>query len=117
MTAKQRLAMAIFTATQWHSDHGSGVALLSLGSTFKIHSEEHRRIALADIDGNLAWCRTQPYDLESEFDPVVEINRLIHLRKLVVACAVGKAWLSDRENMALNEVLYCRGTLAWNATG
>ena len=101
------LAMALFTATQWHSDRTGGINLLSLGSTRKIHSEKHRAGCIAEITANLAYAETSEHP-EMKAEPA----RLRYLLATVQAADVGAEWLTDADNLRINETLYRAGALA-----
>ena len=98
----EQLAVAIYTANQWSAGSGDGVQLLSLGTTRKIHSEDHRRKALAEIDGNITYC--------TENDPD-ELTRLRDLRTLVETAEVGLEIIPHQTYFDITEGMYREGTL------
>jgi len=109
---QRRFARALHVANAWSSDQpGNGLALLSLGTTRRVHSEDHRRNALAEIDQNLAWNRSWTGTTDDVNDPARDIPALTALRKLVQDATIGVEWQSDTQNMLLNEELYQAGEL------
>ena len=113
MTGSQRrLTRALHVANCWSSDQpGNGLALLSLGTSRRIHSEEHRRKALAEIDANIAWNRIWSGTPDDVNDPTRDLPALEDLRQLVVDAAIGAEWLTDAQNMRFNNELYRAGEL------
>ena len=109
---QHRLTKALHVANCWSSDQpGNGLALLSLGTSRRIHSEEHRRKALAEIDADIAWNRAWTGTPDEANDPARDLPALEVLRKLVVDAAIGVEWLTDAQNMRFNEELYRAGEL------
>ena len=109
---QHRLTKALHVANCWSSDHpGNGLALLSLGTTRSIHSDDHRTMALAEIDRNIAWNRSWTGTPDGVNDPARDIPALEDLRKLVVDAAIGAEWLTDAQNMRFNDELYRAGEL------
>ncbi len=109
---QRRLTRALHTANCWSSDQmGNGLAMLSLGTTRRVHSEDHRTMALAEIDANIAWNREWTGNPDEVNDPTRDILALEDLRKLVVDAAIGEEWLTDAQNMRFNEELYQAGEL------
>lgn len=111
---EKSLTLALYTATQWHSDKaGNGLALLSLGSTRKVHTEEHRRQCISEINHNIEYVENR---MEFEQDESTgetaeelrehEVLQLEALRHLVEITTIGKEWLTDSDNMRFNEELY-----------
>ncbi len=113
MTGSQRrLTKALHVANCWSSDQpGNGLALLSLGTSRHIHTEEHRTEALAEIDANINWNRAWTGIPDGVNDPARDLPALEDLRKLVVDAAIGVEWLTDAQNMRFNEELYRSGEL------
>jgi hypothetical protein len=114
----KRIVLALFTCSQWWSSEGpNGHGLLSLGTTRKLHSEEHRTECLSNIDCDLAWLesRSKPPGLISsgEQDEIEhDIARLTDLRKLVADAVVGHEWMDYDKYFALSESLFQKGQLA-----
>jgi hypothetical protein len=104
----EQLVLAIHTANAWSADHGDGLQLLSLGTTRKIHSEDHRQKALAEIDGNIRW---MDGDGKADEDHDVTVENLRALRRMVEAAPVGHEWISDRDNLTIGERMYREGKL------
>jgi hypothetical protein len=100
---REQLALALWTCSQWWSDHEGGIGLLSLGTTGKIWSETHRERLLGEIDDDLRWCRVHG-------DPE-EIPRLEGLRGEVLRATLGEEWLSWGVYSEVVEGLYQRGLL------
>lgn len=114
---KRELAKAIHTANAWSSDQkGKSLALLQLGTTRRIHSEDHRIAYLLEIKDNRTCCQelvnrpTVTAHLD-EFDPEVEVRQLKALELLVKQAKIGREWLGDQENLRLQEELYQNGDL------
>jgi hypothetical protein len=101
------VARAIYTCTLWWSDTGISVSLLSLGTTYKLHTEAHRQQCLSCLTAEMAYCQNHP-DAEMRR----EFRHLSFLRDLVKAAAVGVAWISYAENDRRIEQLYQQGRLA-----
>jgi len=109
---QRRLTRALHTANAWSSDQpGSGLALLSLGTTRRVHSEDHRQKALAEIDANIAWNRSWTGTPDDVNEPDRDIPALTALRKLVQDATIGVEWQSDTQNMRFNKELYQAGEL------
>jgi len=109
---QRRLTQALHTANGWSSDQpGNGLALLSLGTTRRLHSDDHRRDALAEIDANVAWNRSWTGTPDHVNDPARDIPALEDLRKLVLDAAIGVEWLSDEQNRRFDDDLYRAGEL------
>ena len=109
---QRRMTKALHVANCWSSDQpGDGLSLLSLGTTRRVHSEDHRRKALAEIDRNIAWNRVWTGTPDGVNDPIRDIPALEDLRKLVVDAAIGAEWLTDSQNMRFNDELYRAGEL------
>ncbi len=107
-----RLTKALHVANCWSSDQpGNGLALLSLGTTRSIHSEDHRTKALAEIDRSIAWNRAWTGTPDAVNDPARDLPALENLRKLVVDAAIGEEWMTDAQNLRLAEELYLAGEL------
>lgn len=85
--------------------------MLSLSSTYTIHSEEHREGLLREIRSDID-CLFGPNfrDLSSEARRE-DIRRLVDLWELVRDAPVGFKWLSYEENCRLNDRLYEAGVL------
>ncbi len=114
MTArKRRLTIAIDTANNWSSDGQYGaVSLLSLGTTRKLHSEEHRSECLRCIELDIEWNRVyQPDGPDDVNQPARDIPRLEDLAALVRSMEIGHEWMSYDEYSRLNDVLFSRGEL------
>jgi len=115
----EQLAAAIFTANAWSADHGDGLQLLSLGTTRRIHSEDHRRKVLAEIDANIKWVDEDDDSIaadnaaadESGDDWQNDLANLRHLRLVVEQAVVGQEWLSDADNLQISEKMYREGRL------
>ena len=104
---QRRLTKALHVANCWSSDQpGNGLALLSVGTTRRIHSEDHRTMALAEIDRNIAWNRAWTGTPDEANDPIRDIPALEDLHKLVANAAIGAEWMSDAENLLFAEELY-----------
>lgn len=103
LTRRERLAVALQTAAEWHSDREGGINLLRLSSCRKVHSEEHRAGLVAEIKADMSYCIAR-----SDLD---EIRRLLDLWRFVKDARVGDEWLSDRENLRLNDRLYEEGVI------
>ncbi len=109
---QRRLTKALHVANCWSSDQpGNGLALLSLGTSRHIHTEEHRRKAIAEIDRNIAWNRVWTGTPDRVNDPARDIPALEDLRQLVVDAAIGAEWMSDAQCMRFTEELYQAGNL------
>ncbi len=109
---QRRLTKALHVANGWSSDQpGNGLALLSLGTTRRIHSADHRTEALAEIDRNIVWNRAWTGNSDGVNDPARDIPALEALRKLVVDAAIGVEWMSDAQNLRFTEELYQAGEL------
>ena len=109
---QRRLTKALHVANGWSSDQpGNGLALLSLGTTLRVHSEDHRTGALAEIDQNVAWNRAWTGTPDEVNDPIRDIPALEDLRKLVVDAAIGVEWMSDSQNLQFAVELYQAGEL------
>ena len=107
-----RLTRALHTANCWSSDQpGNGLALLSLGTSRWIHTEEHRRKALAEIDANIAWNRAWTGIPDEVNDPARDLPALEDLRQLVVDAAICVEWMSDAQCMRFTEEPYQAGEL------
>ncbi len=109
---KCRLIKALHVANGWSSDQpGNGLALLSLGTSRRIHSEDHRTKALAEIDADIAWNRAWTGTPDEVNNPARDIPALEDLRKLVMDAAIGAEWLTDAQNMRFNDESYRAGEL------
>ncbi len=109
---QRRLTKALYTANAWSSDQpGNGLAMLSLGTTRRIHAEDHRQQILAEIDANIAWNRSWTGTPDDVNDPARDMPALEDLRKLVQDATIGVEWQSDTQNMLFNEELYQAGEL------
>lgn len=107
MTANEkRITIAINTCSHWWSDKGSGKGLLSLGTSHIVHSEDHRRQCLSDIDGSIAWNETWTGTPDEVNDPKRDIPLLKDLRELVVAAKLGEKWMSLEAYNCNVEILY-----------
>ena len=85
--------------------------LLSLGTSRRVHSEDHRTKALAEIDRNIAWNRAWTGTPDEVNDPTRDIPALEDLRQLVVDAAIGAEWMTDAQNLRFAEELYQAGEL------
>ncbi len=104
---QRRLTKALHVANCWSSDQtGNGLALLSLGTTRRIHSAGHRTEALAEIDANINWNRAWTGTPDGVNDPARDIPALEDLLRLVADAKVGVEWLTDTQNMRFNDELY-----------
>jgi len=104
---QRRLTLALHVANSWSSDqHGNGLALLSLGTSRRIHAEDHRQQILAEIDDNIAWNRSWTGTSDDVNDPARDIPALEDLRRLVMDAAISVEWLSDTQNRQFNDELY-----------
>lgn len=112
MTLKHQkhIVRMIQTANDWSSDQPDGIALLQLGTTRKIHSEEHRTKALKQIKDEIRWCcrRLEDGIIGSAAD---DVDALLDLHCLVEISIIGEEWITDAVNMRLNEVLFTAGKL------
>ncbi len=84
---------------------GNWLALLSLGTTRRLHSELHRSEALAEIQSNIAWNHAWTGTPDDVNEPARDIPALEALRRLVEDATIGVEWLSDTQNMRFNEEL------------
>ena len=109
---QRRLTRALHVANGWSSDQmGNGLAMLSLGTTRCIYSEDHRTMALAEIDQNINWNRAWTGTPDEVNDPTRDIPALEDLRKLVVDAAIGAEGMTDAQNLLFAEELYQAGEL------
>ena len=109
---QRRLTMALHVANCWSSDQpGNGLALLSLGTSRRIHSVDHRIMALAEIDRSIVWNRVWTGTPDAVNDPARDIPALGDLRQLVVDATIGEEWMSDAQNLRFAEELYQAGEL------
>jgi len=109
---QRRLTQALQVANSWSSDQpGHGLALLSLGTTRRLHSEDHRTKAISEIDADIAWNRAWTGTTDLVNDPARDIPALEDLRKLVQDATIGVEWLTVAQNMPFNEHLYQAGEL------
>ena len=109
---QHRLTRALHVANGWSSDQpGNGLALLSLGTSRRVHSEDHRTEALAEIDANVAWNLAWMGTPDGVNDPARDIPALEDLRKLVADAVVGAEWMTDAQNLRFAEELYQAGEL------
>lgn len=108
LSRKAKLCILIATANSWSSDiKGKGLALLSLGTTRRIHSETHRAECVKEINDNIAWRKTlkkieEPYRAN-------DIENLETLLARVKSVRVKHEWLSDWENLHIHEELFQQG--------
>jgi len=109
---QRRLTQALQVANSWSSDlPGHGLPLLSLGTTRRLHSEDHRTKALSEIDAKLAWNRSWTGTTDDVNVPSHDIPALTALRKLVQDATIGVEWQSDTQNMSFHDKLYRAGEL------
>jgi hypothetical protein len=110
---KRDLVIALHTAGQWHGDTGIGNrALLSLSSTRKVHTDDHRENLIGQIRKDIAWTLGDNVRHREDYDDWrKDIDRLLDLLHIVTTCEVGVPWVSDRENARINEDLYKKGLL------
>jgi hypothetical protein len=101
LTRKERLALLLQTAAEWHSSEGGGIHLLSLSSTRTVHTERHRAGLIGEIRQDLRWTIDR--------GELREARRLLALWMQVAHCPVGREWLTFDENNRLNDRLYERG--------
>lgn len=111
--AEKSLSIALYTCSQWHSDHGSGLSLLSLGSTRKLHSEDHRLSCVTDIDHDIEYVKTSmPFEEDESTGRCVEelrqdeVDRLEALQLYVRLMPIGVEWLSYEDYFRFSEILY-----------
>src|SRR4051812_49488562 len=96
---QRRLTRALHVSNCWSSAQpGNGLALLSLGTSRRVHSEDHRTMALAEIDQNINWNRAWTGTPDAVNDPARDLPALEDLRKLVVDAAIGAEWMTDAQN-------------------
>lgn len=110
LSHKAKLCILIYTANSWSSDQaGRGLALLSLGTTRRIHSEDHRAKCIKEINDNIAWRRK----LKKVEEPYHEddIKNLQNLLEKVKVVRVKHEWLSDAEDLRINEELFREGII------
>lgn len=107
LSNKHRLAILLHTAAMWHSDKQGGINLLSLSSTRKVHSELHRDGLVQEIKADIFYCLDRP-DVD---DAMKDLKQLADLMAKVKTATVGKEWLSDKDNLRLNEELFQAGKL------
>jgi hypothetical protein len=112
MTRKRLLAKLLYTASCWHGDTGKGpVAMLSLSSTRKVHSEEHRRRLIDEIVCDICVSIGAAQCGHAISSNLEEIRELTLLWEEVASCKVGEEWLTDRENLRYGDELYEKGLL------
>src|ERR1700744_6133464 len=89
------VALALYTANQWSSDQeGNGLALLSFGTTRKVHSDDHRQQCLVEIGDNIRACEAtlasgNDTDDEEVEDAQRDIIQLRHLQDIVNNAPLG----------------------------
>lgn len=111
---KRQLCIALHTASQWHGDMDSGpLAMLILSSTRRVNSEEHRQHLVEEIKGDLFWMIDHGHEQWDGGRKAWErdVIRLTRLLEIVQQCEIGHKWLTDDENMEINEKLFQRGLL------
>lgn len=110
--ARHSQRTSIHVANLWSSDQpGNGLALLCLGTTRRNQSEEHRVLALAEIDRDIAWNRSRTGTPDEVNEPIRDIPDLENLLKLGEGALIGEEWLTDAEIMRFNNELHRAGKL------
>lgn len=108
LSRKAKLCILIATANSWSSDiKGRGLALLSLGTTRRIHSETHRAECVKEINDNIAW-RKNLKKLEEPYR-ANDIENLEALLEKVKSVRVKHEWLTDWEDRHIHEELFKQG--------
>jgi hypothetical protein len=110
--SKQRRAISLAVAAQWHSsgDPG-GLLMLSLSSTRTVHNEDHRQGLIDEIRADITSLLGPEFHDESPAEIRKDIVGLLDLWELVEDAQLGKEWLTDSENMVIQERLYQEGKL------
>lgn len=111
---KKKIARAIYTASLWHDDTTTGgIALLSLDSTRKIHTQEHKENLIREIDKDIEVAKGWVgYPVpEGDTEPEIDIKNLQSLREVVLEAPVGEELISYQEYFDITERLYEAGLL------
>lgn len=103
----ESVTQLIHTANGWSSDQpGDGLALLSLGTTRTLHTEQHREECLTEIDANLNWCQSRGD--KSDLDQIAPLR---DLRGAVETAGIGVEWISWEDYSRVLDALHKRGEL------
>ncbi len=109
---RRLLAMTLQTANEWHSDSDEGGRhMLVLSSTRKIHSEEHRQGLQKAIKQNIQSVLGENFTNLTPASRRKTILLLLDLYEVVGVMLVGAEWLTDAENLRLNEELFQEGKI------